>query len=434
MSSHGSTAAPPPAQQDEVQRLRRAVEELSVLNDLARAIGASLNSQEIMHTIIHRSLRAMGAEQGVITLVDEQANQPMKTLIRTAVSSAGHSQYHFNQALLGWMHNNKKPLMLNDPENDPRFRGVKWDESVRSLLCVPMIVKSALRGALTIYNKKEGGKFSEEDQRLLAIIAAQSAQVIETARLYELEQSLIRMKEEVRLAATIQTDLLPKESPRVAGYEIAGKSVPAQVVGGDYFDFIPIDGKRVAVTLGDVSGKGLPAALLMANLQATLRSVSLMESSPRVCIERANRLLYQSTSSEKFVTLFYGVLDPDARTLSYSNAGHDNPFLFHQDEEPARLGVGGVVLSIMETFPYSEQTIPIGEGDLLVIYSDGIVEAINPDQEQFGQDRLAEVIRQHRDGSPGDLIDSIINAVKVHAGTAAQMDDMTLVVVRGVPA
>ena len=159
-----------------------------------------------------------------------------------------------------------------------------------------------------------------------------------------------------------------------------------------------------------------------------------MESSPRVCIERANRLLYQSTRSEKFVTLFYGVLDPDARTLSYSNAGHDNPFLFHQDEEPARLGVGGVVLSIMETFPYSEQTIPIGEGDLLVIYSDGIVEAINPDQEQFGQDRLAEVIRQHRDDSPGELIDSIINAVKVHAGTAAQMDDMTLVVVRGVPA
>jgi sigma-B regulation protein RsbU (phosphoserine phosphatase) len=434
MPSHGFTAAPPPAQQDEVQRLRRAVEELSVLNDLARAIGASLNSQEIMHTIIHRSLRAMGAEQGVITLVDEQANQPMKTLIRTAVSSAGHSQYHFNQALLGWMHNNKKPLMINDPENDPRFRGVKWDQAVRSLLCVPMIVKSALRGVLTIYNKKEGGKFSEEDQRLLAIIAAQSAQVIETARLYELEQSLIRMKEEVRLAATIQTDLLPKESPKIAGYEISGKSVPAQVVGGDYFDFIPIEGKRIAVTLGDVSGKGLPAALLMANLQATLRSVSLMESSPRVCIERANRLLYQSTSSEKFVTLFYGVLDPEAKTISYSNAGHDNPFLFHHGAEPARLGVGGVVLSIMETFPYAEETIPMGEGDLLVIYSDGIVEAINPDQEQFGQDRLAEVIRQHRDASPGELIDSIINAVKVHAGTAAQMDDMTLVVVRGVPA
>jgi sigma-B regulation protein RsbU (phosphoserine phosphatase) len=215
------------------------VEELSVLNDLARAIGASLNSQEIMRTIVHRSLRAINAEQGVITLVDTAANEPMKTLIRTAVSSASYSPYHFNQSLLGWMHLNRKPLMINDPKNDERFRGVKWDDSLRSLVCVPMVIKAELKGVLTVYNKKGEGKFTEDDQRLLAIIAAQSGQVVENARLYESEKALITMKEEVRLASRIQSDLLPKQSPAVPGYDIAGKSIPAQMVGGDYFDFIP---------------------------------------------------------------------------------------------------------------------------------------------------------------------------------------------------
>ena len=161
--------------QEENRRLRRAVEELSVLNDLARAIGASLNSQEIMRTIVHRSLRAINAEQGVITLVDAHASEPMKTLIRTAVSSAAYSPYHFNQSLLGWMHLNKKPLTLNDPRNDDRFKGVKWDDSVNSLLCVPMVIKGELKGVLTVYNKKGDGLFTDDDQRLLAIIAAQSA-------------------------------------------------------------------------------------------------------------------------------------------------------------------------------------------------------------------------------------------------------------------
>ena len=434
MASQGP--APPTVQslQEEIHRLRRAVEELSILNDLARAIGASLNTQEIMHTIIHRSLRAAGAEQGVVTLVDEQASQPMKTLIRTAVSSAGHSKYHFNQALLGWMHINKKPLTINDPRSDERFRGVKWDESVRSLLCVPLIVKSSLRGVLTVYNKKEGRTFTDEDQRLLAIIAAQSAQVVENARLYEAEQSLIRMKEEVRLAARIQSDLLPKEPPVSPGYDIAGISVSAQLVGGDYFDYIPIDATHLALCLGDVSGKGLPAALLMASLQATLRGQTLLEQGAAACVARANRLLHQSTSSEKFVTLFYAILDTEERMLRYCNAGHDDPFLVRASGDSLRLSEGGIVLSVLEQFPYQEQAVPFGPGDLLVVYSDGISEAMNTDQQQFGQESIASLVLQNRHRTAREILDAILAGVHVHVGSAAQMDDMTLLVVKGVSA
>ncbi len=430
-------ALPPdssPAQlQEENQRLRRAVEELSILNDLARAIGASVNSQEIMRTIVHRSLKAINAEQGVITLVEPHGGDAMKTLVRTAVSSAQHASYHFSQSLLGWMYLHKKPLIVQDPKNDDRFQGVAWDPSIRSLVCVPLMIKAELKGVLTVYNKKGGEHFTEDDQRLLAIIAAQSAQVVENARLVEAELDLQKMREEIRLASRIQTDLLPKEEPRIPGYDIAGKSVPAEVVGGDYFDFIPVDERRTALCLGDVSGKGLPASLLMANLQATLRGQTLLADSARECIRRCNKLLYQSTSSEKFVTLFYGILDRERHALSFTNAGHENPFLVSEGGNADRLTEGGVVLSILEEFPYQEATVSLRPGDVLVMFSDGITEAINPAQELFGEARLAAVISEHRSATASELIDRIIGAVRAYAGPAAQTDDMTILVLKRLP-
>jgi sigma-B regulation protein RsbU (phosphoserine phosphatase) len=416
--------------EEENRRLRRAVEELSILNDLARAIGASLNSQEIMHTIIHRSLRAINAEQGVITMVDKQSGESMKTLLRTSVSSGSREQFHFNQSLLGWMYLNKRPIVINDPAKDQRFRGVTWDPSIHSLLSVPMMMKSELKGVLTVYNKKGGTTFTEEDQRLLAIIASQSAQVIENARLYEAEQALFRMKEELRTAAKIQHDLLPHAPPAIPGYDIAGNSVPAQVVGGDYFDFIPTEGHALAICVGDVSGKGLPASLLMANLQATLRGQTLLSTSAKVCIRRANRLLYQSTSSEKFATLFYGLLDPVGHTLTFCNAGHESPFILTGGELMRRLTTGGTVLSIVEDFPFEEEATPILAGDLLVIYSDGITEAMNERGEQFGERRLAAIIREHHDASAAGLMDEILAATRLHSRGLQQTDDMTLIVLK----
>jgi sigma-B regulation protein RsbU (phosphoserine phosphatase) len=418
--------------QEENRRLKRAVEELSILNDLARAIGASLNTQEIIQTIVRRSLRALNAEQGVITLVDEQQQGTMKTLVRTMVSSTRQEHFHFNQALLGWMYLHRKPVIIDDVQKDERFDGIPWHESVRSLLAVPLMVKSELRGVLTVYNKKGGATFSEDDQRLLAIIATQSAQVVENARLYEQEQALIRMQEEVRLASNIQSELLPKESPRVPGYVIVGRTIPAQTVGGDYFDFIPIDLYRIAISVGDVSGKGLPASLLMANLQATLRGQTLLNVPPKQCLERANRLLFQSTSPEKFATLFYGILDAEHHRFSYSNAGHDHPLVLRSGHEPLRLDQGGIPLAMMEESSYDEETVEVQPGDLIVMYSDGITEAMNAAEEQFTEKRVAEVLRQHQHEDPEQLLESLVTAAKEHAGATPQSDDMTVVVVKRV--
>ena len=415
---------------DENRRLKHAVQELSILNDLARANGGSLDPQEIINTIIRRSLRAISAEQGVITLVDQEANDPMKTFVRAMDSSVEHEEFHLTQSLLGWMHLNKKPLLVNSPRTDDRFRGVTWDDSISTLVCVPMMIKSELKGVITAYNKKGGAGFTEDEQRLLSIIAAQSAQVVENARLNERERQLLKMQEEIRLASKIQNDLLPKAAPDIPGYEIAGRSIPAQVVGGDYFDFIPVNDHRLAICVGDVSGKGLPASLLMANTQATLRGQTFINPSAHECMERSNKLLFDSTSPDKFVTMFYSVLDVSSHQLSYSNAGHDIPYLLSPAGPLKRLNVGGVPLSMLEQFPFQEETIAMQPGDLLVICSDGIPEAMDVNQVQFTDEKLSLLLDTLRAASAVDVIDGIVAAVRKHAGTAPQADDMTVVVVK----
>jgi serine phosphatase RsbU (regulator of sigma subunit) len=411
-------------------RLKRAVEELSILNELARDIGASHDSKEIMDKIVSRSLRAVQAEQGVITLLSEDDADPTKTLVRRMGTSREQQAFRPNDSLLGWMYLKKRPLVMNDAHSDERFRGVKWDESIRSILCVPLMVKSELKGVLTVFNKKDDAAFTDEDQRLLAIIAAQSAQIIENARLYEEEQALIRMKQELMLASKIQLDLLPKECPRVQGYDIAGRSVPAQEVGGDYFDFVELDDGRWGLCLGDVSGKGLPASLLMANLQATLRSQIVLDPSPLACISRTNKLIYRSTDNEKFATLFLGVLNPEKHEIIYSNAGHDYPVLLRENEDSERLKAEGTVVGFIEDYDFEEKSSPMNIGDVVVAYSDGITEAVNSEDEQFGFERLLEVLERDKKLPAGEIIENIVSAVRGHAAGTPQSDDMTVIVIK----
>ncbi len=415
---------------EENRRLKHAVEELSILNDLARAIGASLNPQEIIGTIVRKSLRAVNAEQGVIHLVDAESGNPMKTVVREMASSQEHEHFRINQTLVGWMQLNKKPLMMNSPRSDPRFSGLRWDDSIRSLLCVPLLMKAEVRGVLTVYNKKDDLPFTEDDQRLLAIIAAQSLQVIENARLNEREKQLLKMQEDLRVAAKIQMDLLPTSDPVVKGYDIAGRSIPAQSVGGDYYDFITIDDARLALCVGDVVGKGLPASLLMSNVQATLRSHALMGLTPRECIVRSNRLLFRSTGEDKFVTMFYAVLNTGDHTLQYANAGHVQPQVLTAEGSFARLSTGGVMLGMFEDFPFQEFAVTMHPDDLMVIVSDGVTEAMNQAEDQFGDERLQDVVSSHRNERAAAVIEYIVEAVKAHAGNTPQSDDITIVVVK----
>ncbi len=415
--------------EQENERLKRAVEELSILNDLAVAVGTSADPQEMVHKLVDRLMRAVKAEQASVTLAERKVQNTAKTQVRVMASSVEIPHYHMDHGFLGWMELNKKPLMINDPKNDDRFKGIEWDETIHSVMCVPLLVKSEMVGALTVYNKRGKGSFTEEDQRLLLIIAAQSAQIMDNARLITENAG---MQEQVRLAYEIQRNLLPKEPPHIEGYDIAGWSVPAQTVGGDYYDFIRTTSGDWAICLGDVSGKGLPASLLMANLQATLRAQTLVEAEVHERIGRANKLLYQSTDVEKFVTLFYGVLNVGTHEMSFCNAGHDPPFVFSASGEVTRLETGGLALGVIDDFPFEQKTLLITPGDVVVIYSDGVPDAVNKSDEPFGVERLASVVRKHASEPAIILVEKVVTAVNTHAGDAPQLDDVTLVVIKRV--
>ncbi|HEY5610041.1 MAG TPA: PP2C family protein-serine/threonine phosphatase, partial [Thermoanaerobaculia bacterium] len=372
----------------ENRRLLRAVQELSILNDLSKAIGGSLSTEQIMNTIINRSLRAVGAQQGSITLVRSTRQAAAETLVRGAASSVHGADLHLTESLLGWMHLNQKPLVVENPQDDERFQGIEWDPGLRNLLGVPVTVKGELRGILAIYNKKDGLPFDADDQRLLAIIAGQSAQVIENARLYEEEKALSHVREQLRLAGEVQKHLLPADVPEVEGYEFSGTSIAAQEIGGDSFDYFPMSNGRWGICLADVSGKGLPASLLMSNVQAIFRVLMMLDTQPGDALRLANRLLYRCTPPEKFVTLFLAVLDPSDGSLTFANAGHNPPLLVGEGEECARLSTKGIVLGLLDDFAYTQDRAIVREGGVLVIFSDGVSEALDATDGEFGEERL----------------------------------------------
>lgn len=414
----------------EVERLSRAVNELSTLNDLARAIGASLDMGQIMRTIVSRSLRALNAEEGVITLAADEANAPLRTLVREVGSSLNVEAFHFKNALLGWMQIHRMPLLVNDPPNDERFSGVEWESTIRSLIAVPLVVKGKLTGVLTVYNKKGGAPFDTDDQRLLAIIGSQSAQIVENARLHDEELKLAKMREQVQLAAEVQRHLLPKPIPGIEGFDIHGTNVAAELVGGDYFDVVPVDAHRWLVCVGDVSGKGLPASLLMANVQAMIRLMAMLKMSSDDAMRHANTLLCRSTPDTKFVTFFTSIVDSASGLFEFCNAGHNPPLFVTADGRCERLASSGAALGMLETLPYSKAQRTMAPGDCVVIYSDGVTEAINAGDEEFGEEQLVALVVASRDLPASEMVDAILGAVRTHAGGHPQSDDITIVVLK----
>ncbi|MFC1553986.1 PAS domain S-box protein [candidate division KSB1 bacterium] len=244
------------------------------------------------------------------------------------------------------------------------------------------------------------------------------------------EEVRIRVREEARMAREIQTNLLPKSNPIIPGYDIAGINVPALNVGGDYFDFINLSEQQIALALGDVSGKGLPAALVMANLQATVRAQAFFNTEADDCLVKSNKLLFQSTDSKTFISLFYGILDFETHILCYANAGQNMPIMFSLDENPYSLKNRGVALGIKNDLSYRKVKVKLNPGDQLIIYSDGISEAMNSRMEEFGEEKLIEFVQKNKNLAAVQLIDKIISEVKSFFGKAPQHDDMTIIILK----
>jgi len=404
---------------------------LGQLIDASRALNSTLDLGKLLEIILDTALTTVDGDRGTVYLVDHAKRELWSIILK------GNHQVTIRlplgKGIAGYVAASGDTLNIPDAYLDARFNpdvDAQTGYRTRTILCMSMKNKDGvIVGVFQLLNKRDGA-FTPADENFISALSIHAALAIENARLYEEEKALSRIREEVRLAARIQTDLLPTSVPDVPGYELAGISIPAQMVGGDYFDFIRLEEGRVGVCLGDVSGKGMPAALLMANLQATLRGQTLTGGDSAACVGRSNRLLYETTSPEKFVTLIYGALDPSAHTFRFTNAGHEYPFLFRAKGKPLRPESGGLVLGIMPEYPYVEETLEFQPGDVLVIASDGICESMDSNHEQFGTERMIASIGPKRGAHAREILDALVEAAKKHAGPAPQYDDMTIVAVR----
>jgi sigma-B regulation protein RsbU (phosphoserine phosphatase) len=386
--------------------------------------------EEITKLILSRCIKKIDAEQGTITLLKENVTDPFKTFVRVEDSAIKGVPYRFGIGLAGWMLKNQKPLLTNDLANDPRFKGVNAEETkIRSVLCVPLKVKNRMIGLISLFNKKTE-VFTPDDQRLLSIVAMQSAQVIESARLYQEERKLQQMEEDLKTAKNIQLSLLPKENPSLPDVDIAGFTLPAREVGGDYYDFINVDSDRLGIVIADVSGKGMPAALLMANLQATLRGQALTNHAPSQCVAKSNSLLCRSVEKGKFVTLFYGILNTREKSFAYTNAGHCYPLIFNPKGKIKTLEKGGLILGMLDNYPYQEEKVNLEPGELILLFTDGITEAFNERNEQFEEERLIKVVQENLRLNAKEISQQILNNVIAFQKEVPQSDDLTLVVVK----
>jgi sigma-B regulation protein RsbU (phosphoserine phosphatase) len=390
-----------------------------------------MSLRKVLDQVVAKSVKAIDAEQGTIHLLEKNQDDPFKTLIRKADQTTPKTKFRLDFELSGWMIKYQKPLMINNFEKNDVFKhNPAAGTDIRSLLSVPLVAKGRLIGVLNLFNKKANNDFSNDDQRLLAIIASQSAQVIENARLYEEEKQFRILEQELGMARDIQARLLPKAAPELEGFEIAGASYAAKEVGGDYFDFIFLDNNDLAIALGDVSGKGVPAALLMSNLQATLRNQALNQQPLSECIAKANSFLHQATDSDKFATLFYGILKPKAQEFHYVNAGHNFPYVFHADGRVSSLEKGGIVVGMLPDIPYEHDEFALASGDVIVVFSDGVTEAENRLEDLYGEERLIGFIQERMQLSAQEMLDAMYQEIMVFSGDKPQDDDITLIIIK----
>ena len=311
-------------------------------------------------------------------------------------------------------------------------------EQLKAELLIPLTLNEKILGIMSLGAKQSEEPFSRTDIRLLDSVAAQTGLALENGRLTAAITAEVaareKQKRELEIAHEVQERLFPQEYPPMAGLDYAGACRPALDVGGDYYDFIALSKTELGIAIGDVSGKGIPAALLMATLRAFLRGQTMLRQSDLTAVmENLNKLVYDSSTSNRYATFFYGEFDTTTRLLTYVNGGHNPPMLFRQSDggcDVVRLGTGGPVIGLIEDCFYQQGSVSLEPGDVLVAYTDGISEAMNDAEDEWGEEQLKDAVRPHRQAPPRDLIDRIMKSADAFVAGAPQHDDMTLIVLR----
>ncbi|MBL8148411.1 MAG: SpoIIE family protein phosphatase [Blastocatellia bacterium] len=323
-------------------------------------------------------------------------------------------------------------ILTSDAMHDPRFqdRHSIMISNVRSIMAVPLAVEDEVLGMIYVDNPYATNRFTEDDLLVLTAIASVAAIKIENARLLEERIEKRRMEEELKVASEIQLRLHPVSPPTINGYDMIGISFPCREIGGDYYDFIQRRNGNLLLALGDVAGKGMGAALLMSSLHAALRAQAQTGLGAAEIVTEVNNYIFASSPENKFLTLFCAELDIKTGKLSYSNAGHNPPILVCADNSVLRLETGGLPVGIVDEITYDSGSVHLQPGDVLLIYSDGISDSVNEADQDFGDNRLVEVVKKYHNRTASQIRDKIDEALTQFVGQTPPVDDMTIMIVK----
>jgi sigma-B regulation protein RsbU (phosphoserine phosphatase) len=401
-----------------------------VIFEYAAKIGAGQDLDDLLVLNAGMARDLVGADRCSIWLVDTKKNR----LWTKVAHGVGELDIPIGRGLVGVCVARNEAILVNDPSQDERFaRSVDIESGyvTQSVLTLPLRGEDGKPiGALQVLNKPGG--FSREDVDLLGLCSAYSASTLENQRLRKEAEMAQLLLQELEIARHVQQHLLPQTHLPIPGLEYAGFCRPAELVGGDYYDFVPMPNGGLLFTLGDVSGKGIAAAVLMASIQASLRSQMVTAPvSIAALIGDFNKVVYSFSTADKYSTLFCGLLDVRTGKLTYVNAGQVCPMLLRSgDGQVERLDRGGFPVGLLDGSEYDQGEVLLQPGDAVLCFSDGITEAKNAKDEMWADTEVVSIVRMFRGLTTQQMIDRLVEATDRFTGEAEQFDDMTVVAIR----
>lgn len=445
------------------QRQMLAQEKLIVfdfVHNMVEAIGEGVTRQELFERVVHAAILSTGALSACIfERKDEQLrgvaveglfppHRPLPESARVKITTRTKfveqvlksEVFRVGEGLVGTAARTGQGILIENALNDPRV--IKHDDpalEVRSVIVVPITFRDRNLAVLAVVNPSDGGSFGETDFSLALSLAEQAGLAIHNLDLMATQIEKNRLDVDLGLAHELQSMLLPREFPAVAGLQMATIYKPAQKVGGDLYDVFQIDDNRVGIAIADVSGKGIPASLLMAICQSNLRHFARDLDSPARVLSELNQVMLGEMRPEMFVTIIYAVLDMAANELVFARGGHELPILVHSSESGAHaefLESEGMALGMVpnEIFDLAvrDHRVPFVKGDVLALYTDGVTETPNSEGVEFGNGRLADVVRSLRGRAPEEMTQGILDRIALFTGALGQSDDFTVVIAKHV--
>ena len=410
---------------------RHAVIELSTIVEATKRLNSTLDLAELLNIILQLTTRHTGAERGTVFLVDRERGE-IWSLVGLGLDQH-EIRLPINRGIAGWVAEHGETVNLEDAYADPRFESevdIRLGFRTKSLLCLPIRSKSGEPiGVLQLLNKKSG-PFTHADENLLRAISDHVALALENAQLHRDLLHKQRMERDLALARSIQLGLLPERPPLLDGFEIGVAHRPSLEVGGDYYDFIALAPDTILTVVADVEGKGVGSAMVMANLQATLHALLAHLHSLERLVESLNDMMLADTRGQKFMTMFVGLLDQPRRTLHYVNAGHVQPAVVRVNGDVEYLTEGGMVVGLFAGVRYERGHVKLHPGDVVVFCTDGITEANNSSEEEFGTQRLVDLVTRERHLPAQDIVQAVMTTVDTFSRGGTHEDDRVILILK----